>query len=133
MSAVKQWFDVAGYVVEAAGVLTIVIGALLAALWFPLRLRTRTMLEAYSDFRSNVGRSIILGLEFLIAGDIIRTVTVTQTLESVGVLVVIVLIRSFLTLTLELEIEGRWPWQRTGQTSRGPRGETPARGSRADE
>lgn len=49
-------------------------------------------------------------LEFLIAGDIIRTVTVTQMLESVGVLVVIVLIRSFLTVTLELE--GRWPWQR---------------------
>ncbi len=71
-----------------------------------------TKLEAYREFRSDVGRSIVLGLEFLIAGDIIRTVTVTQTLESVGVLVVIVLIRSFLTITLELEIEGRWPWQR---------------------
>jgi len=66
-------------------------------------------LEAYQAFRSDVGRAIILGLEFLIAGDIIRTVTVTQTLESMGVLVVIVLIRSFLTVTLELEIEGRWP------------------------
>ncbi|MBH0200142.1 MAG: DUF1622 domain-containing protein [Nitrospira sp.] len=69
-------------------------------------------LDAYREFRSEVGRSIILGLEFLIAGEIIRTVTVTQTLESVGVLVVIVLIRSLLTLTLDLEIEGRWPWQR---------------------
>ena len=69
-------------------------------------------LEAYRELRSDVGRSIVLGLEFLIAGDIIRTVTVTQTLESVGVLVVIVLIRSFLTVTLQLEIEGRWPWQR---------------------
>ncbi len=71
MDKVKDLFDVAGYVVEAAGVMTI------------------------------------------IAGDIIRTVTVTQTLESVGVLVVIVLIRSFLTMTLELEIEGRWPWQQS--------------------
>jgi uncharacterized membrane protein len=69
-------------------------------------------LDAYREFRSDVGRSILLDLEFLIAGDIIRTVTLTQTLESVGVLVVIVLIRLFLTVTLELEIEGRWPWQR---------------------
>jgi uncharacterized membrane protein len=112
MSVVKDWFDVAGYVVEAAGVLTILAGALLATGWFLARLRSMTKLEAYREFRSDVGRSIVLGLEFLIAGDIIRTVTVTQTLESVGVLVVIVLIRSFLTVTLELEIEGRWPWQR---------------------
>ena len=92
MSVVKEWFDVAGYVVEAAGVLTILAGALLATGWFLVRLRSMTKLEAYREFRSDVGRSIVLGLEFLIAGDIIRTVTVTQ--------------------TLEFEIEGRWPWQR---------------------
>lgn len=112
MSVMKDWFDVAGYVVEAAGVLAIVIGALLATVLFVGGLRRRATVEAYRQFRRDVGRSIVLGLEFLIAGDIIRTVTVTQTLESVGVLVVIVLIRSFLTVTLELEIEGRWPWQR---------------------
>lgn len=112
MIIVKDWFDIAGYVVEAAGVLTIVVGSLLATWWFITRLTNIPKLEAYREFRSDVGRSILLGLEFLIAGDIIRTVTVTQTLESVGVLVVIVLIRSFLTVTLELEIEGRWPWQR---------------------
>ena len=112
MIIVQDWFDIAGYVVEAAGVLTIVVGAILATWWFITRLTTMPKLEAYREFRSDVGRSILLGLEFLIAGDIIRTVTVTQTLESVGVLVVIVLIRTFLTVTLELEIEGRWPWQR---------------------
>lgn len=113
MDKVKDLFDVAGYVVEAAGVMTIIAGAFLATLWFLTRLRSMPKLDAYREFRSDVGRSIILGLEFLIAGDIIRTVTVTQTLESVGVLVVIVLIRSFLTMTLELEIEGRWPWQQS--------------------
>jgi len=113
MIAIKDWFNIAGYVVEAAGVLTILVGASLATLWFLVRLRSMAKLEAYRELRSDVGRSIVLGLEFLIAGDIIRTVTVTQTLESVGVLVVIVLIRSFLTVTLQLEIEGRWPWQRT--------------------
>ncbi|WP_455378510.1 DUF1622 domain-containing protein [Petrachloros mirabilis] len=112
MSDVKHWFDIAGYLVEAAGVLTILAGVLIGTWWFLSRLRRMPKLEAYREFRSDVGRSIVLGLEFLIAGDIIRTVTVTQTLESVAVLVVIVLIRSFLTVTLELEIEGRWPWQR---------------------
>lgn len=111
MNLVKDWFDIAGYVVEAAGVLTIIVGSSLATIWFLTRLTSEPKLDAYRAFRSDVGRAIILGLEFLIAGDIIRTVTVTQTLESVGVLVVIVLIRSFLTVTLELEIEGRWPWQ----------------------
>ena len=84
MIIVKDWFDIAGYVVEAAGVLTIVVGSLLATRWFITRLTTIPKLEAYREFRSDVGRSILLGLEFLIAGDIIRTVTVTQTLESVG-------------------------------------------------
>ena len=112
MSLVKDWFDIAGYVVEAAGVLTILVGSLLATWWFLTRQASTPKLEAYRGGRSDVGRSILLGLEFLIAGDIIRTVTVTQTLESVSVLAVIVLIRLFLTVTLELEIPGRWLWQR---------------------
>jgi uncharacterized membrane protein len=112
VKVLRDWCDIAGYVVEGAGVLVILIGCLLATWWFLNRLRARERLSAYSQFRRDVGRSIVLGLEFLIAGDIIRTVTVTQSLESVGVLVVIVLIRALLAITLELEIEGRWPWQR---------------------
>ena len=102
---VKDLFDMAGYVVEAAGVFTIVVGAFLASWWFLNCLRSMPKLDAFREFRSDIGGSIILGLEFLIAGDIIRTVTTIQTSESVGVLVVIVLIRSFLTRTLKLEIE----------------------------
>jgi uncharacterized membrane protein len=59
-----------------------------------------------------VGRAILLGLEFLIAGDIIRTVVVAPTLQNVVVLGLIVLIRTFLSLSLQLEIEGKLPWQR---------------------
>ena len=59
-----------------------------------------------------MGRSILLGLELLVAADIIRTVAVTPTFESVGVLAIIVLIRTFLSFSLELEITGRWPWQK---------------------
>ena len=76
------------------------------------RLRRLGRLNAYQQFRQNLARSIILGLEFLIAGDIIRTVTVDQTLTGAAVLALIVLIRVTLSLTLQFEIEGRWPWQR---------------------
>ena len=65
-----------------------------------------------SRFRQGLGRAILLGLEFLVAGDIIRTVGVSPTFTSVGVLAIIVLIRTFLSFELELEIDGRWPWQR---------------------
>src|SRR5437588_12926430 len=66
----------------------------------------------YSLYRQDVGRAILLGLEFLIAGDIIRTVVVAPTLQNVVVLGLIVLIRTFLSLSLQLEIEGKLPWQR---------------------
>ena len=66
---------------------------------------------AYRDCRQSLGRAILLGLEFLVAGDIIRTVAIAPTFTSVGVLGIIVLIRTFLSATLTVEIEGRWPWQ----------------------
>lgn len=66
---------------------------------------------AYKDLRQRVGRGILLGLEFLVAADIIHTVAIELTFETVGVLAIIVLIRTFLSFTLEAELEGRWPWQ----------------------
>ena len=68
----------------------------------------------YSSYRQDIGRAILLGLEFLIAGDIIRTVVVAPTIQNVLVLGLIVLIRTFLSLSLQLEIEGRLPWRRAG-------------------
>ena len=76
---------------------------------------------AYRVYRRQLGRSIILGLEFLIAGDIIRTVVVADTLANVAVLGLIILIRSFLSVTLFLEVEGRWPWQRAQEGESGAR------------
>ena len=67
---------------------------------------------AFAEARKDIGRSILFGLEVLVAGDIVLTVAVTPTLTSVGVLAAIVLIRTFLSFTLEVEIEGRWPWQK---------------------
>lgn len=68
--------------------------------------------ELYTSFRQNLGRSILLGLEFLVAGDIIRSITGNPSFTAVGVLVVIVLVRSFLSITFDMEIEGRWPWDK---------------------
>jgi uncharacterized membrane protein len=102
--------DVIGKTVDALGVAVIVVGVLAATGATALRLRRRE--PAYQAYRRQIGRSILLGLEFLVAADIIRTVAVDPSFTSVGVLAVIVLIRTFLSFSLELEISGRWPWQK---------------------
>ncbi len=106
-----ELISVAGYAIEAVGVLVVVIGSLVSSVVFMRTFRQQPEGIAYRTFRRQLGRSIILGLEFLIAGDIIRTVVVADTLENVAVLGLIILIRSFLSVTLHLEVEGRWPWQ----------------------
>ena len=73
--------------------------------------------SVYRQYRQMLGRSILLGLELLVAADIIRTVAVTPTFTSVGVLALIVLIRTFLSFSLELEITGQWPWQKNSPVS----------------
>ena len=108
-----QSIKVAGYAIEAFGVLVMVIGMGLATKEFLTSHRQRGKGEAYKSYYRDLGRSIILGLEFLIAGDIVRTVVVAESLQNVGILALIVLIRTFLTMTLHLEIEGQWPWQKS--------------------
>lgn len=100
-----------GYAIEAVGVLVVAIGSCISSFVFIRTYRQLAEGEAYRTYRQQLGRSIILGLEFLIAGDIIRTVIVADTLENVAVLGLIILIRTFLSVTLHLEVEGRWPWQ----------------------
>ena len=99
-----------GKVIDAVGVATIALGGVLAAGIAIGRLVRRTP-DTYRLFRGQLGRAILVGLELLVAADIIRTVAVTPTLESVAVLAGIVVIRTFLSWSLELEISGRWPWQ----------------------
>ena len=68
--------------------------------------------EAYHALRADLGRAILLGLEFLVIADIIGTVAIEPTLQNLGVLAVIVAIRTLLSFALELEVSGRWPWQK---------------------
>jgi len=100
-------------VLELVGVGIILVGTILATLIF-LRDGTRTNAwrGAYPQYRSDIGRGILCGLEWLVGADIISTITAPLTFESVGLLAAIIAIRTFLSFSLETEIEGCWPWQR---------------------
>jgi uncharacterized membrane protein len=115
MEQFRLIMDIVGTGVDGVGVFIVVGGALVATARLVLRLRDRVHGTGnyYMSYRQDVGRAILLGLEFLIAGDIIRTVVVAPTMQNVVVLGLIVLIRTFLSLSLQLEIEGKLPWQRT--------------------
>lgn len=112
MEEFKYLITITTYGVEGFGVVIIVVGSLVATVRFLLRWRGEPPEATYQEFRRAVGRSIILGLEFLIAGDVIRTVVVSHTLSNVAVLALVVVIRAFLSFTLAMEVEGRLPWQR---------------------
>jgi uncharacterized membrane protein len=114
MNAAMEYFrhimEVVGTSVDGVGVFIVAGGMVVATLRLATR-RAHDTRNYYSLYRQDVGRAILLGLEFLIAGDIIRTVVVAPTLQNVVVLGMIVLIRTFLSLSLQLEIEGKLPWQ----------------------
>src|SRR5262249_9337158 len=108
---------------KLAGVAVLVAGVVLAT-WWLIRdgSRAGNWQSAYPDYRSNVGRGILLGLELLVGADIIATITAPLTIMSVGLLAGIVLIRTFLSFSLETVIEGCWPWQRAAKdAARGER------------
>ena len=109
----EQTMDAIARGVEFLGIVTLVLGLAAALVRAGLVLTGgRGGEEAYRIVRTVFGRSILLGLEFLVAADIIRTVAVQPSLQNVAVLGLIVLIRTFLSFSLEVEIDGRWPWQR---------------------
>jgi uncharacterized membrane protein len=100
-------------VVEAAGAAIMVLGGLGSFVVFvPRALRTKTAPRSYDGLRRNLGRCILLGLEVLIVADIVRTIIVDPTIESVAVLGIVVVIRILLSFALEVEIDGVWPWRR---------------------
>jgi uncharacterized membrane protein len=100
-------------VIEIGGIAVIVIGIIGASVAVGVQImRGRSASDVFDLYRSNIGRAILLGLELLVAADIINTVALEPSLQSVFVLAGIVLIRTFLSFSLEVEIEGRWPWNR---------------------
>lgn len=113
IASIRHAIEWAALGIEILGALIIVAGVLRVAI---TRGTVRFLLKlnepgAYESYKHQIGGSLLLGLEFLVAGDVVRTVALEPTLGNVSVLGVLILIRTFLSWSLTLEIEGRWPWQ----------------------
>ena len=114
----KPFAEWAATLIEASGIGLIVLIALWALICALGRLIfKRDEGSVYFELRQRLGRGILLGLEFLVAADIIHTVAVELTFETVGVLAIVVLIRTFLSFSLEVELTGRWPWNKATEDS----------------
>jgi uncharacterized membrane protein len=114
IGTIREWIEWAALGIELLGAIVIVAGVLRVAI---TRGTVRFLLKldepgAYEGYKHQIGRSLLLGLEFLVAGDVVRTVALEPTLVNVAVLGLLVLVRTLLSWTLAVEIEGRWPWQR---------------------
>ena len=108
-SALSHWIHVVGNGIEVFGVLVIVAGIG----WSTFHFIGRKPSEGYYEtYKIQIGRSLLLGLEVLVAADIVKTIALDLTFMSLGLLAGLVLVRTFLSWTLVLEIEGCWPWQR---------------------
>jgi uncharacterized membrane protein len=109
---VLGWIEIAALVIEVLAVLIIVVAIFYSTGRFFIQAAARRDIrEKYEQLKIRLGRSLLLGLEILVAADIVRTVALEATLQSVAVLGLLVLIRTFLSWALVVEIEGRWPWQ----------------------
>jgi uncharacterized membrane protein len=114
---VGHWLRVVGLGIEILAALVIVGGLTWSTYLF---LRRRMAEQHYDAYKIRIGRSLLLGLEVVVAADIVKTIAVAPTLMSLAVLAGLVLIRTFLSWTLVLEIEGSWPWQRRSDRRTAP-------------
>jgi len=113
LAEIHGYVDLLAKGLELVGAAIIILGSALSGLrYVHAGASTGNWRTAYDQCRSNLGRSILLGLELLVGADIISTITAPLTVESVSLLAGIVGIRTFLSFSLETEIEGCWPWRR---------------------
>jgi uncharacterized membrane protein len=108
-AVVDHAIRIVGSGIEIFGVLVIVTGIVWSTY---LYLRRGTSGQDVDSYKIRIGRSLLLGLEVLVAADIVKTIAHELTATNLGLLAGLVLVRTFLSWTLVLEIEGRWPWQR---------------------
>lgn len=111
MEHMLKYFELAVRLIEAAAVLLLLIGVTVSTARYLNAFFAGNKQAAYRIYRRDLGRTLLLTLEFLIAADILETVTIDRTLASIGLLAILVVIRTFLSFALELELSGRWPWQ----------------------
>jgi uncharacterized membrane protein len=108
-------------IVEVLGVGVIIGGVIAASVWSVQQMYRGEWRGAFRSYRANLGRGILLGLEFLIAADIIGMVAIVPTLERLAVLGLIIVIRTFLSFSLQIEIDGRLPWRRERADANDPK------------
>ena len=109
---ILEWIERAALAIEVLAVVIIVVAIAGATVHYTyLAIRRQHKHDIYRQYKTRLGRALMLGLEILIAADIVRTVALEASLESIGFLGLLVLIRTFLSWSLAVEIEGRWPWQ----------------------
>ena len=111
MNLFIQTISITGYAIETTGVILIVVGAIRAAVRAIGQLSEENRDKLFQQFRRDISRAMLVGLEFLVAGDIIRTVIVAHSMTDILSLGMLVLIRTVLVFTIHLELEGHWPWQ----------------------
>ena len=111
--AMEEFARLSSLVLEALSFAVILLAVAIATALFLWRVRRDGFVAHYRDYRANLGRGILIGLELLIAADILKSVVIDPTLESMLVLGGIVLIRTFLSISLDVEINGHWPWETT--------------------
>jgi uncharacterized membrane protein len=131
METVSSAIELAALAIEVAAIAIILIALGHGTFCFVMRIREQSG-NAYDRYKGQIGKGLLLGLEFLVAADIIRTVALKPTLQSVMVLALLVVVRTFLSWSIVVEIEGRWPWHGSGRREQpaspdavsGPRGGT---------
>ena len=107
-----EWIEYAATAIEILAVIIIVVPIFYSLIrYLYRRVRGEAPGDPYRELKARLGSSMPLGLEILVAADIVRTVVLETTLESVAVLGLLVLVRTFLSWSLEVEVSGRWPWQ----------------------
>jgi uncharacterized membrane protein len=104
---------ISSLILEGASFAVILLAVVIATGVFLVRTRRDGFVANFRDYRANLGRGILIGLELLIAADILKSVVIDPTVEGIIVLGGIVLIRTFLSISLDVEINGHWPWERT--------------------
>jgi uncharacterized membrane protein len=114
----EEIVEVVAKAIEAVGVMVILGGILWSGVSYLRTGKTDSDTSAFTYFRQSLGRATLLGLEFLVAADIIHTVATTPTFHSLGVLGLLIVIRTFLSIEIEMELEGRWPWQKSQVASK---------------
>jgi uncharacterized membrane protein len=114
---ILEVLEKAGLAISLLAVVVIVGGFILASVRYARRYRAETLEINFQTFKIDLGNALTLGLEILVLGDVVETITVEPTFQSLGFLLFLVIIRTVVSWTMSLEVEGHWPWQSSAESA----------------